>query len=307
MPKAPNKKSAAKPAGGVTPKADGLDRKELAAQYGWALSVLKSSPDLWATFNKAVKQTWTPDRFVAELRNTKWFQTHSEAARNAQVLRTSDPGTWGAKVKETRALVRDAAVQLGSQLTDATLAKITSNVLTYGWNDAQIRDTLAASVKSGAQGTYGGQAAADVAQLRGLAASNGVKIGEQTLNGWVQRIAAGESIDGFEAYVGQMASSAFPQFADHIATGKTVKDVADPYINQMADTLELNPADIDLFDPTIRKALQGVDTDGKPTVQPLWSFERGLKADARWRKTNNARDELMGAGQQVLRDFGLSS
>jgi len=76
----------------------------------------------------------------------------------------------------------------------------------------------------------------------------------------------------------------------------------------MAQTFELNPGDIDLFDPTIRKSLQASDpTTGKITMKPLWQFEQELKRDRRWLATDNARDTLMSTTRGVLQKWGLVS
>lgn len=302
--KAAVKKTAAAPAG---PRVDTIDERDLAAQYGWALSVLKSSPDLKKLFDQAVKETWTGPRFVAELRSTNWFKKNSEAMRNATVLRTTDPRTWTAMQNKTRASVRDMAVALGAQVSDETLRKITDNVLNYGWNDAQIKDTLAGAVKMGAAGTYGGQAAVNAEQLRETAMNNGVKLNDANLRGWLVRIAAGEDPVGFQAYVKDMAKGAFPAFADKIDAGMNVKDIASPYINQMANTLELNEQEIDLFDPTVRKTLQHQDAAGQHVSKPLWQFEQELRKDPRWMETKGARKDIMGKAESVLKDFGLTT
>lgn len=289
-------------------KVDQLDKRELAAEYGWALSVLKSNPELWKIFNKAVKNTWTPQRFVAELRGTDWFRTHSEATRNYQVLKATDPRTFKLRFEQTKSLVRDAAVAMGAQVSDKQIQRLANNVLKFGWNDAQIRDTLAGAVKMGAKGTYGGTAADNAEQLRQVALLNGVQLSDKTLRNWLVRISAGEDISGFEQYVRGMAAEAYPQYSDRLKAGEDLDDVIDPYRETMARVLEINPEEIDLFDPTIRKVFQHVDEKtGQPATKPLWQFERQLKHDVRWRKTTNARDELMGAGQKILRDFGLVS
>ena len=46
------------------------------------------------------------------------------------------------------------------------------------------------------------------------------------------------------------------RFADQIAGGQTVEDIAEPYRQRMADLLELNPADVDLSDKKIQAALR---------------------------------------------------
>lgn len=294
----------------TAPKVDGIDRREMAAQYGWALSVLNSDPGLAKKFNQAVKQSWSPQRFIAEVRSTQWFKTHSEAARNWDVLRTSDPATATERLNQTRALVRDAAVQMGAQMSEAEVTRLSTNVLRFGWNDSQIKDTMAGAIKQGAVGTYGGQAAANADQLQQVAIQNGVKLSDPTLRQWLVRIGAGESIDGFESYVRGMAKSSFPGLPESLTkqldAGMNLADIADPYKQTMAQVLELNPDSIDMFDPTIRKALQATGPDGKPTSKPMWQFEQELKQDPRWMQTDNARDSLMTAGQQVLRDFGLA-
>lgn len=271
------------------------------------MSVLRSDPSLADLFNRAVNETWEPARFAAELRTTKWFKTHSEAMRKAQIERQTDPRTWEAHLNQARAAIRDMAVKLGAQISDETLTRISTNVLNFGWNDAQIRDTLAGAIRMGAQDTYGGEAAVNAEQLRQLAYNNGVKIGDKQLRDWLVRIGAGESISGFEDYIRGTAKGAFPGYEQQIDAGMNVRDIADPYIQQMAHTLELSPDSIDLFDPTIRKVLQTVDDKGQISAKPMWQFEQDLKQDRRWLNTQNAKDELTGTTAAILRKWEVVS
>jgi hypothetical protein len=67
----------------------------------------------------------------------------------------------------------------------------------------------------------------------------------------------------------------------------------------------MNPADIDLFDPDIRKAVSGVSKDGKPTSQSLWQFEQQIRGSSAWLKSQNAQDSTMSVGKKVLTDMGF--
>lgn len=243
---------------------------------------------------------------MAELRKTKWFKTHSEAMRKAELQRKTDPRTWEANLNQARASIRDIAAKMGAQLSDASLTKIATNVLNFGWNDSQIQDTLAGSIKMGAKDTWGGQAAVNADQLKQLAYNNGVRIGDKQLRDWLVRLGAGEDIAGFEAYIKNTAKGAFPGFEEQLDAGMNVRDIADPYMQQMASTLELSPDSIDLFDPTIRKALQTTDADGKITQKPMWQFEQELRKDTRWLNTTNARDSLLGTAHNVLNQWGVT-
>ncbi len=204
--------------------------------------------------------------------------------------------------------MRDTAVKMGAQVSPQTLNAIADNVLQFGWNDSQIQDTLSGAIKMGANNTFGGQAAVNAQDLRTVALNNGVSLGDQTLTKWVQRIGAGEDISGFEAYVRNMAKSSFPGYETELDAGMNMRDIADPYVQQMAKTLEMDPTQIDLFDPTIRKALQATDpTTGKVTSQPLYEFEKQLRQDPRWLQTNNARDTLMSTTHNLLQQWGVVS
>jgi len=100
--------------------------------------------------------------------------------------------------------------------------------------------------------------------------------------------------------------SSFPGLKDQIANGMSVRDAASPYLSGMSSILEVNPESVDLFDPTIRKALTSTDANGKSVLTPLWQFESQLKKDPRWLQTNNARDDLMSTTHGLLQSWGLS-
>lgn len=285
-------------------KVDTIDQREMATQYGLSYAFLKGHPELRRVFEQAVAETWSPARFVAEIRNTNWFKNTSESRRKYQQLAASDPQTLQDMMHETRASVRDMATEMGAQVSDALLSRISKNVLRYGMNDAQIRDTLAGAVRMGSQDTYGGQAAANVEHLRQTARNNGVTLSDKTVNNWAVRLAAGETIEGFDAYVRGMAKQAFPSFADQIDAGVDVADIADPYREQMARTLELNPQDIDLFDPTLRGALQAQTPDGQIGLKPMWQWERELRKDQRFDQTQTARGEATKFAGELAQMFG---
>jgi hypothetical protein len=160
----------------------------------------------------------------------------------------------------------------------------------------------------GAVDTYGGQAAVNAETLRQVAYNNGVRIGDKQLREWLVRVGAGEDISGFEQYVRNMAKSTFPGFEAEIDAGMNVRDIAEPYIQSMSDILELNPAQIDLFSPKIRRAIQDTDPEsGKVQMKPLWQFERELRKDPRWLETKNARDTVMPTVHAVLQKWGVVS
>lgn len=279
----------------------------MAANYGWALSFLKSNPELWKLFNKSVSNNYSVNRFVASLRNTKWFKSHGEAYRQSQVLQKTDPGTYKQRMAALQSKVHDMAGAMGSQLSNTQANRIANNAMWFGWDDGMIRNNLANFVSQvGTTGHYGGEAGQAEDELRTYAYNMGVKVSDSGLKGWLTNIVAqNQTVDTYKAYIQSQAEHAFPTLADKIKSGVTVKDLADPYIQQMSQTLEMDNSTIGLDDPTIRKALQNTDNKGQFQAQPMWAFEKQLKEDPRWMQTDNARSALVGTAQNVMKDWGF--
>jgi hypothetical protein len=227
-------------------------------------------------------------------------------------LSKTDSATARDRFANAKALVNDAAKSMGAVLSGKQLKRVTSNYVMFGWDESLLRDTLAQYVKwtSSPQGGFLGQAGADENAIHAVANANGLRYGKGTYQKWLQQIAAGNlQVANIQDQIRAQAAAAFPGFGDQLKAGMDLADVASPYTNSMAQILELNAQDIDLFDPTLRKALQGsTDPKGAPSgPKPLWQFEQDLRHDGRWLKTKNSQDSLMNATRRVLTDMGLVS
>ena len=74
----------------------------------------------------------------------------------------------------------------------------------------------------------------------------------------------------------------------------------------MSSILERDVDSITYDDPRLRQALQYIGADGKPSVKPLWQFEKELRSTPEWGYTNNARDTIDSLSLKVMRDWGLA-
>ena len=279
--------------------------QKLAEDYGYQLAFLQSDPELYAVFKRAMDGGWDQTRFVAAVKNTHWYKTHGEAYRTNSAQKYTDPATYNQNLASTMAQIGDKARAMGANLTPAQLRSAAEHATLGGWNDSQIQNYLASYVKY--NNNLGGQAGVNMTQLQQTAWRNGLTISQHSLNTWVQAMARGDkTVEDYQKYLRQSAKTLAPGFSKELDAGMDLYDLASPYMQTMAQTLELNPSDIDLFDPTIRKALgSSSDKDGQPGSTPLWQFEQALRQDKRYMKTQQAQDKVMSVGHQVLRDFGL--
>jgi len=286
-----------------------IDKKLLAQKYGWALSVLKSIPELYKIFNQAVKGTWSPDEFAARVRDSKWYKTHNDQFRQTYVLEKTDPSKYKRLSSQKLADIQDLAASMGVKYDKDLFASVTRQALYNGWDDAQVRNALAGMLDFSAGGHFGGEAGQAEQELRNYAGQMGVSLSDNTLKTWLRSLVAGNhSIEDYQAYIQNNAELAFPAFSKQIKSGVTVRQIADPYIQSMGNILEINPNSIDLQNATIRKALTQVDDQGQATGTgvPIWQFENSLRQDPRWLQTNNAREQINGVAHSVLKDFGFT-
>lgn len=287
-----------------------LSDTELASRYGYAMSFLRSDPEIYSLFKKAVAGQWTADKFAGEFQNTKWYRTHGEAYRQAYEQQLNDPATWAENTRKQSASIADTAASMGVHLDAATLNKMTTDSLTQGWTDADLRNHLGMMVQAvGGTGHYGGAAGDLEGDLRKIAADYGQQMSDSTLLNTIRSISTGDSTENdFKAFAMKRASDMFPGYKDELARGLSLRDIADPYIESMASTLEMNPADIDIFDKTIQWALMAKGqkgSDGKEIPFSMYDFQRRVRADPRWAKTKQAQDATSAAATKVLSDFGF--
>lgn len=288
----------------------GNEAKDLAAQYGWSSAFLNGHPELKKIFHQAVKNTWSPQRFVAELQDTAWFKHHADTARQAIYLHATDPKTFGQRVDQLRNHIADAAGALGIEVGKKTLDQWAHQALMFGWDESQINNHLAGQVDiMGAHSGVGGSLAATQDRLKAAAFANGVTVSNKTMQNWLQAIVRGNStFEEYNDYITKMAVAAHPNWSKELNGGMTVADIADPYKQQMAQLLEIDPAQIDMNNSMLKRALSYKDDKtGDYKSMTMSDFGDMVRQDPRWMKTDNAKESFMNTGSNILKMFGLST
>jgi hypothetical protein len=298
------------------------EQQEWAALYGWSTAVLNSNPELAKLFRNAIAGKWNQSRFVAALRGTNWYKQHSESVRQAQILAKADPTEYKARVAQTAATISDLYHQMtGRRMGGPTASHLAVQAFQLGMNDAQVQDLVRKTVSSATllrTGSVGGTLGDAEKQIRQAASDLGIAVSETYVMNAMNNIAWQNTDTTAEiAKLRKMSASRYPQYAEVINGGGSIKDVAEEYKQLMAKTLEIPDDSIAITDRHIQAALTfrpaspaaGANNSGKPptapTGMPLWQFEQQLKNDPRWLKTKGAQDGTMAAARQVLTDLGF--
>lgn len=285
-----------------------LSAAELAETYGMSYAFFKSQPELMGLLGQAVDGSWTPDRFTAELKNTKWWKDNSDSARQAQVLQKTDPATYKANIAAAAAQAQEKAVSMGAIVSDKQIQSLAKNMIAYNWNDAQIQSFLGQYIGFQKNHVLGGQAGAAAAALSQYAYQQGVKVSDQTIKNNAAYVTRGvstmqEAQDSLKA----QAVSTYPGWAAQIEGGATMRDIAQPYIQMVSDELGVPETSVDVTHPKVQQALNAANGKGQPAPQDLATFQRSLRTDPAWSSTQGAQDQVMQTGRAVLQSMGLVS
>ena len=120
------------------------------------------------------------------------------------------------------------------------------------------------------------------------------------VNDWVKRVDNGEDVDIFKNLIRSTAKIGMPdKVAQMIDNGLDLETVYSPYKKLMASTLEIDPSNISLDDPTLRMAI------GPDKEMPIYEYQRSLRKDPRWQFTDKARETVAETASRVLKDFGF--
>lgn len=227
--------------------------------------------------------------------NSAWGKLDSDA-QDRILMSLENDKLYQERLKSWKIRIKQQMSALGVTASDATLDKYYLD----GIDDATILDELSTgiSAKSAA-----GQAADALAALRGVARANGFSLDKDfagQIDGWLQRIAKGESVDDFARLIRQQAKLGLPQKVQALLDeGLDLANIYAPYRNAMANILEVTPDSINLDDPLLRSAY------GPENEVSIYDFKRAIRKDPRWQYTDNARQEVSDVALNVLRDFGF--
>jgi len=158
-------------------------------------------------------------------------------------------------------------------------------------------------------GIIGGQTLGTVDDLESYADSFGVAnlLNDDYWDEKKTQILAGElTTEDIQNDIRELSASAYPNYADQINSGTSLKSLASGYKATIAQVLEMDPSAINWQDKNLQRALQYVDPKtGQPAKLPVWEFKQMLRSTDEWQYTDNATEEINSVGMSILKDWGM--
>lgn len=259
--------------------------KMTTADYGYVNSFLNSNAEIKALVQKAVKNQWTPERFQMELKDTKWFKSYSDEAKRLQVLEKQDPASYKVEFDNAKSAAKAMYDQMG-MTPPSNFDNLVKHIMVYGMDEEAARRYLAArgGFSVGEDQTNTGFVSVTVDQLRAMAADYGVPTSEATLMAQVRAINSGTgTVQGYEDTYRELAKKQYGTIADQLDAGRTVRDLAQPYLDMASEELGLDPQQMMLTDTKWTAMFQG---DKAMTYD---EFRASVRQDPRYNWINGAK------------------
>jgi hypothetical protein len=288
----------------------GMSVSDALKQYGYVGTLANSVPELKRQLLASAARGDTPEEFTRAVQDTKWWKNNADSFKQYQILKSTQPGEFKAQRDQMVEKVRLLAHQMGVSVGEGKgsfLGYLTDMAMQHGWDDATLQAQIGHHLQ-GARTTFGGQAGTIQQQIYKMYQDYGQPASSYTVNLQTRAVLEGaSSTQAVQAQLIKLAKSKYAAFASELDAGQTVRDIADPYLQQYAQTLELNPAAVKLDDPLIQRALTAKDATGKPVSTPIWQFQDQLRQDPRYDHTTQAVNNTYAALNQIGKDWGFSS
>jgi hypothetical protein len=300
----------------------------VANEYGSIDTIFKTDPGLQALLRKAIGKDGVPntdddltvDQFTNELENTDWFKTNASSVRQRgfykrqfddlvkkggkleDLYRTTE---YGRGLKFTQQVIADEIKKVGATLTPEEIDLISRDIYDLGYENqkAIVSQRIRAKIAYKPGGIVGGEAGENLADLRKTAKANGLDLEKNfgsSIQGWLQNLAQGESVETFKQIIRSTAKLGLPEKVSSLLDqGVDLDTIYNPYKRLMASVLEINPETITLDDQVLRSAI------GPEKEMSLYDYQKMLRKDNRWQFTNQAKEEVSDTALRVLRDFGF--
>ena len=229
------------------------------------------------------------------IRKSKFFQENVKATRDALLLQKTDPATFNDTIENYKDEIRQTFIDAGAEYNEKQIADLANKAVLFKLKKEDFVKIVSDSVDF--QSSYlRGLANSYATGVRKTASSYGITLpdGSKELKNFVKaKFTGAMSDDDITAVFREEAIKAFPNFKARFEAGATLDDVAKPFRDDIASTLELNSEDIGYNDNLLKSVLTATNPkDGSPYAMSRAEVTKLAMNDKRFDSTKKAQDML---------------
>lgn len=286
------------PIPGIDPKLPIEDQITALAysQHGSVLAPFINDPEIRAILRRYVNGEIDDDTMVGLVQQTNVYRTTDLNHRKWQDLKASDPATAAKTLEQSKFAIARTAETLGYQMKPEDIDFLAERVIYDGLSTDQVRSLIVGHFAM----TGGGDAGAAYSTVNDALGNWMVRVDEATKQQWATDILMGRLDEAtLTAHLRNVNSTQFPGMAAALQQNPNLTPQAyvSPIRSSIAQTLEINPQDVDFMDPKWSGLVNYYDPNSKAyRALTTPEIEQRLKTDKTygWDYTKNAMDARAG-------------
>jgi LysM repeat protein len=315
---------------------DKFSPAQLASKFGVAAAVINSDKSLQDALNKILgldgsgTMVTDPELQTQIIQGTSWYKNQTDTQRKYAFFKQTNPGQFAADLQTNASEIVKMWAESGLTITAADAIKYAEQMMQQSviqdgkvikYDKAYLQKLMASSIKFDTTNTFESngkviydldgkletmaQALYDRAYDYGYPStvSNDKfkKWFESSIRGLVAGTLNPEDIDD---ELEKRAMSLFPGLKDQMLRGQSLREAADPWINTIATTLEVDPKSLDLNNDIVQQALNYTDDKGNVSPMNLYGAKKLARRSKDFDFTQTAKEEKTNIAGIILRDHG---
>ena len=313
---------------------DTLSMATLQAKFGIAAAVIGSDQSLKDALNKILgldgSGTMVTDPALQQqiIQGTTWYKNQTDTQRKYAFYKETNPGQYAADLQLNASNIVKQFYGNGLTISSADAIKYADQMMQQAvikdgkvirYDQDFLNKLMADAIKFDKTNTLDGKVIYDLdgkletmanalyqkAWDYGYPATTSNKGFETWFENTVKGLVAGtlnpEDVDN---ELQSRAMSLFPGLKEQITRGQSLRDAADPYLQAIAQTWEVDPDTLDLNNDTVQQVLNYTDDKGNIVPMNLYGAKKTARRHANFDYTQTAKEEKTNIAQTILRDHG---
>jgi hypothetical protein len=311
-------------------KVDKLDLATLQAKFSIAAGVIGADDSLRLVLDQILQQGITSEAIMTQMvQGTLWYKNQTDKQRQYEYAKATNPGQFAADLQLNASnivkqfmgngikITATEAIDYAQQLMKSVVLDKSGKVVRY--DQEFLNKIMANAIDFSKKSVIGGKTIYNMTGKLETVANELYKrawdygfpssMSNTRFEGWFENTMKGliagtlnpEDIDNdFQ----KQAMSMFPGLTNQLSQGQTLRAAADPWIDAIAKTWEVDPNTIDLNNKYVQQALNYTDEKGNVKTMNLYDVKKLARRSPDADFTSWAKEEKTGIANTILRDFG---
>ena len=310
---------------------DKLDMATLQAKFGIAAGIIGADTSLKTVLDNILQQGITSEALMTQMiQGTVWYKNQTDKQRQFVYAKETNPGQFAADLQLNASnivkqfmgngikITAAQAIDYAQQLMQSAIIDSSGKVVRY--DQEFLNKIMANSIDFSKKSTIGGKQIYNLTGKLETVANELYKraydygfdssMSNERFAGWFENsmkglIAGTTNAEDIDNELQKQAMSMFPGLTNQLSQGQTLRAAADPWLNAIANTWEVDPNSLELNNDFVQRALNYTDEKGNVSTMNLYDTKKMARRSGNFDFTSTAKEEKTGIANTVLRDFGF--